>query len=59
MMNEEFIQNVIKFRNKFTELDLLLQKQIENPKENYIKEINQLKSELAILTTNVHKSYKK
>jgi hypothetical protein len=58
-MNEKFIQNVIKFRNKFTELDLLLQKQIENPKENYIKEINQIKSELAILTKNVHKSYKK
>lgn len=58
-MNEEFKQNVIKFREKFTELDLLLQKQINNPNENYIVEINKLKNELAILTTSVHSSYKK
>lgn len=58
-MDEEFIQNAIKFRSKFTELDSLLQQQIKNPNENYIVEINKLKSELAAITMQVHKSYKK
>ena len=58
-MNEEFKQNVIKFREKFTELDLLLQKQINNPNENYIVEITALKKELAEITARVHSSYKK